>query len=326
MGHLDDPSNTFWEVFALPSGGQRWAEHTPPDVADNGGLVTAPTSTGVVVGFRPSALLSFSPLASTTDGGVTYTPGLFSGGLASVPDALSIAPSGRAAALTATQVFASATTLSAWQPVTTLAAIKSSPAGVACGVGQLTAVATTNSDIFVGLACSLPGVVGLLQHAGSSATSADVHLPAADAKATVEVLRVVPDEQGIAALLAVRKGSTTSYVAAWNSAPGSAAWTLSAPQPGAGALISTAVTSGAGFAVLTRASSGALAAAVIAGQGSSWTQLAAPPAGTATISVAGDRSDALVVDSATFIDYRLTGGQWVKAQTVQVPIPYGSSS
>ncbi len=56
MGHLDDPTNTFWEVFALPSGADQWAERTPPDVADNGGLVTAPTSTGVVVGFRPSDL------------------------------------------------------------------------------------------------------------------------------------------------------------------------------------------------------------------------------------------------------------------------------
>ncbi len=120
MGHLDDPTNTFWEVFTLPSGGQRWAEHTPPDVADNGGLVIAPTSAGAVIGFRPSNLLSFSPLASTTDGGATYTAGLLSGGLADVPDALSVSPSGRAAALTTTQVLSSAATLSAWQPVTTV--------------------------------------------------------------------------------------------------------------------------------------------------------------------------------------------------------------
>ena len=112
MGHLDDPANTFWELFTLPSGGQLWAQHTPPDVADNGGLVIAPTSAGAVVGFRPSELLSFSPLASTEDGGTTYTPGLLSGGLANVPDALSVSPSGEAAALTATQVLTSAATLS----------------------------------------------------------------------------------------------------------------------------------------------------------------------------------------------------------------------
>ena len=334
MGHLDDPTNTFWEVFTLPSGDQRWAEHTPPDVADNGGLVIAPTSAGAVVGFRPSNLLSFSPLASTIDGGTTYTPGLVTGGLADVPDALSVAPSGHAAALTATQVLSSAAMLSAWQPVTTVAAIKASPVGQACGVQQLTSVGATEGGLFVGAACSVPGVVGLFQQAGSQFVSTGVQLPAADSKAFVEVLRIAPYKQGIAALLGVRNGSATSYVAAWNSAPGvatsestpgSAAWSLSAPQTSAGALISTAVASGASFAVLTQPTSGALSAELIAGPGSNWTQLATPPAGTATICVSGDRSDALVVDSDTFTDYQLTNGQWVKEQTVQVAVPYGSS-
>ena len=325
MGHLDDPTNTFWEVFTLPSGGQNWAEHTPPDVADNGGLVIAPTSGGAVVGFRPSNLLSFSPLASTIDGGTTYTAGLLSGGLAKVPDALSVSSSGRAAALTTTQVLTSAALLSAWRPVTTLAALRASPAGQACGAGQVTAVMTTDSDIFVGLSCSLPGVVGLLQHAGSAFVSAAVQLPAADARDVVDVLRIVQYKQGVAALIGVHNGSTTTYIAAWNSAPGSAAWTLSAPQPTSGTLMSTGVTSSVGFAVLIKANSGALTAQVVAGPGGSWTQLATPPAGTATISVASNRSDALVVDSDTVTDYQLTDGQWVKAQTVQVAIPYGSS-
>jgi hypothetical protein len=325
MGHLDDPTNTFWELFTLPSGGQRWTEHTPPDVADNGGLVIAPTTAGAVIGFRPSQLLSFSPLASTTDGGTSYTPALLSGGLANVPDSLSISPSGQAVALTTAQVLTSASMLSAWQPVTTQTAIEASPAGKACGVEQLTAVATTDTGVLVGAACSTPGIVGLLQQAGSTFVSAAVPLPTADAKGVVEVLRIKSDDQGVAALLGVRDESSTSYIAAWSSAPGSGAWTLSPPQASPGTLISTAVTSGAGFAVLTRTAAGQMAAAVVAGPGSSWTQLPAPPAGTATISVAGTRSDALVVDSATFTDYQLTAGQWVKAQTLQVAVPYGSS-
>ena len=325
MGHLDDPNNTFWEEFTLPAGGGKWVERTPPDVADNGGLVTAPTATGVVVGFRPSNLLTFSPLASTTDGGTTYTPGLLPGGLADVPDALSVAASGHAVALTGAQVLTSTSTLSEWQPVTTVAAINASPAGKACDVEQLTGVTESDDGVFVGAKCSAPGVVGLFQQAGSRFVSAGVQLPAAEAKAFVEVLRIVPYKQGIAALLDVRTRSTTSYLAAWNSAPGSAAWTLSAPQTSAGVLTSTAVTSAAGFAVLGNDRSGALTAAVIAGPGSGWSQLAAPPAGTATISVSGDRTDALAVDSTTFTDYRLTNGQWVKVQTVQVEIPFGSS-
>jgi hypothetical protein len=183
----------------------------------------------------------------------------------------------------------------------------------------------TDAGVFIGAACSVPGTVGLFEQTGAQPVSTGVLLPRADAKAFVEVLRVVPYKQGIATLLGLRTGSGTSYVAAWSSAPGSA-WSWSAPHTSTGALISTAVTSGVGFALLSKSNSGAPAAAVIAAPGSNWTQLPAPPAGTATISIASDRSDALVVDAATFIDYQLTGGQWVKAQTVQVAIPYDSSS
>lgn len=325
MGHLDDPTNTFWELFTLQTGGQQWAQHTPPDVADNGGLVIAPTSAGAVVGFRPSQLLSFSPLASTKDGGTTYTPALLSGGLANVPDALSVSPSGAAAALTATQVLTSAATLSAWQPVTTLAAISASPAGQACGVRQLTAVMTTGTDIVVGVSCSKPGVVGLLQRTGSAFVSASVQLPTTEANDVVEVLRIAPYKQGVAALIGVHNGSATGYIAAWNPTLGSPTWILSAPEPVGDTLLSTGVTTGAGFVVLAKSSSGALTAAVVAGPGSAWTALATPPAGTATIAVSTNRSDALVAGSDTLTDYQLTDGQWVKAQTVQVAIPYGSS-
>src|SRR6202034_3958637 len=41
MGHLQDPSNTFWEVFLKPAGTASWVLHTPPGVASNGGLVLA---------------------------------------------------------------------------------------------------------------------------------------------------------------------------------------------------------------------------------------------------------------------------------------------
>jgi len=324
MGHLDDPANTFWEVFTLPSGGRQWAEHTPPDVADNGGLVIAPTNSGVVIGFRPSDLLSFSPLASTTDGGATYTPGLLSGGLAAVPDALSVASTGGGAALTATGVLTSASTLSGWQPIATLSAIKATPAGQSCGVKQLSAVMTTGTQLYLGLACSSPGVVGLLERSGSAFVSAGVSLPAADPKAHVEVLRIVQNGQGIAALLGLHDGSATSYVAAWKAASGSTAWTTSSPLEAAGALTSTAVAAG-GFAVLTKDTAGALHAAAIAQEGDGWSQLPTPPAGTATLSISTSRTDALVVDSATFTDYLLSNAQWVKAQTVQVAIPYGSS-
>jgi hypothetical protein len=324
MGHLDDPKNTFWEEFTLASAADQWVERTPPDVADNGGLVTAPTSDGVVVGFRPSADLKFSPLASTSDGGATYTPGLLSDGLAGVPDALSVAANGHAAALTSTQVLTSAAMLSAWEPVTTLSAISTSSVGQACGVQQLTGVLVTDNGLFVGAACSSPGVVGLLEHSGSAFISAGFYLPAADASARIEVLRLVQYKGTIAVLLGVRTGASTGYVAAWNPAPGSAAWTVSPPLTMTGTLASTAVTEDGSYAVVT-SDNGALQAAVIAERGGSWTRLPPPPAGTATLAVSKLRTDALVVDSATLVDYQLSDGQWINVQTTQVAIPYNSS-
>jgi hypothetical protein len=325
MGQLDDPLNTFWEAFFLPTGTQRWVERTPPDVADNGGLIAAVTPTSVVIGFRPSDLLSFSPLASTTDGGVTYTPGLLAGGLANFPDALSVASSGRAVALTVTQVLTSASALAAWQPVATVATITASSAGRGCRPLQMTAVVATDAGTFIGTACGAPGVVGLVEQTGSTFTSVGLQLPGADVKDRVEVDRLTRDGSGVAALLGVRGSSGTSYIAAWNSTPGSATWTLSAPIATVGALVSTAVTSSGGFAVVTRSSSGALSAAVINGAGTNWAQLPSPPTGTATIAVSDARTDALAVDNATFLDYRLTAGQWVKAQTTVVAVPFGSS-
>ena len=314
MGHLDDPANTFWELFSLPAGANAWVEHTPPDVADNGGLVAAPTSTGVVVGFRPSDLLKFSPLASTIDGGVAYTAGLVPGGLSAVPDALSVAPGGHAAALTGTVVVTSPAALAGWQPTATLAALRASPAAAACDVRELTAVTVTDSNVFIGAACSAKGVVGLFEQTGSTFRS--IGPPGVNGQ--VRVLRLVQAGQGLAALLGVTTGSATSYIAAWNST--SANWTLSAPLAASGQLTSTAVTSHTGFAVLT-----ASGVSAIAGPGASWTQLPAPPKGTATVAISDSRTDALVVDSATFTDYTLTAGRWTKAQTVQVAVPYGSS-
>ena len=70
-------------------------------MADNGGLVAASGAggTSLLVGFRPSQGLTYSPLASSTDTGKNWTPGLLDADLADVPDAMAVAPSGRTLAL-----------------------------------------------------------------------------------------------------------------------------------------------------------------------------------------------------------------------------------
>ena len=77
MGDLGHLENTFWELFLQPSAGTTWTLRTPPGVADNGGIAVAVSPAGAVtVGFLPSFLLRFSPLARSTDGGTSWSSGL----------------------------------------------------------------------------------------------------------------------------------------------------------------------------------------------------------------------------------------------------------
>ena len=73
MGHLDQPLNTFWELFRLSPDSSTWQLETPRGVASNGGLVTSVSASGaVLVGFVASQFLRFSPLALSADGGRTW--------------------------------------------------------------------------------------------------------------------------------------------------------------------------------------------------------------------------------------------------------------
>jgi len=91
-------ADEFWELFALPGGGQ-WSLRTPPDIATNGAIVlAAPDAAGqtgggtLVAGVRPSLDLAFSPITSTSDLGRSWTVSPPQSGLADVPDALAAAP------------------------------------------------------------------------------------------------------------------------------------------------------------------------------------------------------------------------------------------
>ena len=93
MGRLSDPLNTFWQLFFRAAGRSEWTLVTPPGVADNGGLAAAPGAEGsVAIVFEPTNLLTFSPLAITSDNGKTWSGGVIPFGTASAPDVLT-APS-----------------------------------------------------------------------------------------------------------------------------------------------------------------------------------------------------------------------------------------
>ena len=87
MGGSAASQNNFWQLFIRPAGASHWSLATPEGVADNGGLVAAGDAggTSLVVGFRPSQALAFSPLATSSNAGQTWTPGLLDAALADVP-------------------------------------------------------------------------------------------------------------------------------------------------------------------------------------------------------------------------------------------------
>ena len=94
MGGSATSENNFWQLFVRPADASTWSLVTPAGVADNGGLVATGTPSSLLVGFRPSQDLAFSPLAASTNTGRNWTTGLLDADLANVPDAIAATPSG----------------------------------------------------------------------------------------------------------------------------------------------------------------------------------------------------------------------------------------
>ena len=313
--------NLFWELFTRPAGSTQWALDTPPGVADNGGLVAAGSGSALTVAFRPSQNLTFSPLASTSDGGKTWGTGLIDGPVAAVPDALAAEGGSMLALLddgTVNQVGAAGGN---WTKLAAPGAIAASAAGRWCQVTDLTAVAYTASGTPLAAAsCARPGTVGIFALTSGTWQAAG---PAVTGGGEVRVLRLTGTTAGDTTLLADGTGSATSLLAAWTS--GGTSWTTSSPLP-AGSRQVVADGTGPGGSVWVLLAGGR--AATIAGPGAAWRQLPAPPRGTAALAAGPDgTTDALAVAGGTLTVYQLTpAGTWHSAQVIKVPIQYGSSS
>jgi hypothetical protein len=337
MGELDDPANTFWQLFFRPAAGLRWSLVTPPGVADNGGLVVGDASgKALTVGFEPSALLEFSPAAQTTNGGATWTPGLVPDGLSAFPDAIAGAPGGDLLALVRAgggEVLSSTGDPSAWTEILGRDSLSSSTAGRTCRVTAMTSVGVDPSGLdLVGAACSRAGVVGVFAgHSGSWALIAP-RLTSALATGATEVLRISTDaaSKTIIAVVAIATTTGTAIVALWGANDGTAwqesqSFSLAHDEQ----IVSTGITSGGEVALLTKDGGGALHLATVAAASHGWESLAQPPSGTAAVVLGADDSvDALAVDGPKFTDWRLqpATGTWGNVQTITVPIEYGSSS
>jgi hypothetical protein len=322
MGGSATQENNFWQVFVRPANASRWSLVTPPGVADNGGLVAAGTPTSLLVGFRPSQDLAFSPLAASDDTGRQWTPGLLDADLASAPDAIASAASGQALALLQDGSVEQAPTASAaaaghWSPLTTLHALAATAAGRGCGLVAVHAVSFgQNKFPMTAGSCERRGVAGVFTDTDGTWRAAGLALPARFGADRVQVLGLAGTAEGSVALAL----AGNSLLAAWMSGTH---WSVSAPAPEAGAVRASGFGSGGSAWLLL----GGGRAETVAGPGGSWQALPAVPAGTATLAPGpGGSYDALAVSGSRLTVWRLTQGAWKKVQLIKVPIEYGSSS
>ena len=321
MGGSAGSANNFWQLFVRPAGASQWSLATPPGVADNGGLVAAGTPASLVIGFRASQNLAFSPLATSTDTGKDWTPGLLDADLANDPGAIAVDPSGQALALLQDGTIKAAPTAGAaatgqWSELTTRQALAASAAGRECGLQALEAVSfgPGKTPVAAG-SCERPGVAGVFTDTSGTWQSAGLALPAAYRGDQAQVLGLAATSGGNVALLL----AGDSLLATWSNGTH---WTVSAPVAVGAVRASGFGTGGSTWLLL----SGGRAEAV-SGTGGSWQSLPAVPAGTATLAPGpGGSYDALAVAGSKLTVWRLTKGAWAQVQRINVPIEYGSSS
>jgi len=330
MGHLDDPLNTFWELFSLPRGGARWSLATPRGMADNGGLVAAVgAGRSALIGIRPSNQLHFSSVNSTRDLGTSYAVGALPRGLIDRPDALATSTRNSRLALVAPreEVLSSSGRLSTWSALLTAGAAAKQPSSAACRLTSLDAVAFDSSgEPLVGGACNRPGAVGLYDLSGNSIRPQQVHLAAAMTHDTITVLRLDRQGSSTAALLLARRGHRQTVVAVVRAAPGRS-WQAGAPYPlAAGQQIRATSSSPAGYGMLLSSPDGRLA--YVEQTAAGWTRLPSLPAATsAVVTPAGQPPQAITVKGSIFGAWRYDPAErrWRHVQSISVPIQYGSS-
>lgn len=299
----------FWEVFVRAAASPDWRLVTPQGVADNGGLVAAGTVGALVVAVRPNQELTFSPLATSTDGGAQWKTGLIDARIAATPGALAASGSRLLALLGDGTILASSDSGSSWRTLAGPGALAGSPAGRACGLRAVTDVSFGINEGEV-LAAGGCGAAGTGVFAYSAGGWQRVSLPVSG-----QLVRMMP---GV-----VLVASGTRLYAARDTPSG---WQASAALAVAGGGVRAAGSYGSGGAwVLLPGRQ----AAAIGGPGQQWRSLPLVPPGTAVLAGGSDGAmDALAVSGNTMTVWRLAGAAnvWAKFQSIGVPVQYGSSS
>jgi hypothetical protein len=318
MGGSAAQEDNFWQMFVRPAAAGGWRQVTPLGVADNGGLVVASPGNGsLVTAFRPSQLLTYTPLAASTDNGAKWSSaGPLNASLASAADALAAGPNSQLIALTSggTKAELGQRLGTTWTRLATVSSLNATPPGRACEVTGLTAAAFSGSTPLVAASCGRPGVAGIFADTGGTWHAAGPPVSGD----TVDVLALAASGSGLVALLRASTGTSASVIGAWYS---DGRWTLSSPlRIGAGKLGSTALGPGGSIGVTWNGAKGA----TLAGPGKAWQTLPALPKSAATLAL-GSQVEVIAANDQTFRDYQLASGGWNLAQTLHVQIPYGSS-
>jgi hypothetical protein len=333
MGVLSDPSNTFWQVLHTVPGSSHWSVVTPQGVADNGGLVAAPSTNSVVVATLPSEFLTFSPLSVSVDNGTSWTPAFLPGALAARPDALADAgnTSGGSLAVVGTRVLRARQGAASWSRLVTLRQLRRvSPR---CDATALDAVAATPSGTpLIAAGCGRGGAVAVFTTSGVSWRQVGTTLPPRFAGWSTRVLRLESIGPITTALVAATQGAHAVVLAIWR---GAGAWTTSAPLPVASdtPLRATSVGVAGTVAVLVGSKRAPIGFDLM--PGGRWTRLPPLPPDTRALGplepgagVGGPVIDAFTVSGGTVLGvYALTpsGSAWAKVQSTEVPLAYGSS-
>jgi hypothetical protein len=336
MGGSAAQHNNFWELFVRPAGGTGWKLATPVGVASNGGIVvTASGPDALLTAFRPNQDLTFSPLAATANAGQDWSQrNVLDAGLADVPGALASGPGGRLLAISDTGDIETGTAGGAsWTRLTTTHALASTAAGRACGLTTLTSASWTpaGQPLLAG-DCRTPGTAAIFVLRAGTWRAAVPSLPADLRREPVSVIGVDTAGSRMTAVLAAGTGRSTAVLAAWSADNGST-WTTSPPlSTGPATAGPPSVSFGAdGSVSLMLPAGGAVSGgAVIGWRAAAWQSLPKLPAHTATLAAtAAGQPEALAVHGGTLTAWQLgTSGSrpWTLLQTVQVTIPYGSSS
>jgi hypothetical protein len=337
MGQLSDPSNTFWQLFHAVPGSSHWTLVTPEGTADNGGLVAGVSGDSVAAGVLPSALLRFSPLSSSSDGGASWVPVFLPGALAKSADALAIETSGTPAGLAVLRdgtVLAGANALSSWAPLVSTAVLRR--AAPSCAVSAIAAVSFSAAGApLVATGCERGGRVGLFSQTDGSWHLVGPALAASHGSRATGVVRLETSGESTTLLATVGGTAHRALEAAW--AQNDAAWTMSSPLPlsVADSVRASAVGADGRVAVLVSGPNSTPAVFEVGPGGRAWSSLPPPPSGATGLALPPDPPtvdappvDVFSVNGSELRVFELTpsGATWSRVQTTQVPISYGSSS